>query len=168
MLKFLFSRIPPETGWPNILLVDDDNDIRTVTSLVLLTNQLGTVHEAATGQQGLHMARQQRPDIILLDIGLPDMGGETVLQLLKADPWTCEIPVILFTAYSNEQRRLRTLPVAGLVLKPFQPETLCDLVRRTLANKSPALGFGSGVIPAARKTPHGSPFAASAISSICQ
>ena len=131
MLKYLFSRIPQDMGRPNILLVDDDRDIRTVTSLVLMTSGIGNVHEASSGREGLEMARRQRPDVILLDMKLPDMGGETVLQLLKADPWTQEIPVVLFTANAKASH-LRNLAVAGIVLKPFHPVELCDVIRRAL------------------------------------
>ena len=151
MLKFLLNRIPEDAARPTILLIDDDRDIRTVTGLVLLTSNLGKVLEAASGQEGLDMARQQRPDVILLDIGLPDMGGDIVLQLLKADPWTRDIPVVLFTAYANELRRLRALPVADIVLKPFQPELLCDTVRRAIRS-TPAPGT---VALPPRKRPHG-------------
>ena len=131
MLNFL-SRTPATPARPNILLVDDDRDIRTVTNLVLMTNGLGTALEAATGQEGLTMARQHRPDVILLDFKLPDLSGERVLQSLKADPRTRDIPVVFFTAHAMERNLLRALPVAGLVLKPFQPQELCDVVRRAV------------------------------------
>ncbi len=136
MLKFLLNRIPQVTARPNILMIDDDCDIRTVTSLVLLTNGMGVVHEAANGQEGLERARQQRPDVILLDFKLPDMSGETVLQLLKADPWTKDIPVVFFTAHASERHLLRQLPIAGLVLKPFHPFELCETIRRAMKGET--------------------------------
>ncbi len=135
MLKYLFSRIPEDLALPNILLVDDDRDIRTVTSLVLLTSGIGNVYEASSGNEGLEMARRQRPDIILLDMKLPDMGGDTVLQVLKTDPWTQEIPVVLFTA-SARASQLRHLPVAGIILKPFHPPELCEVIRQTLGREN--------------------------------
>ena len=131
MLNFL-SRTPATPARPIILLVDDDRDIRTVTNLVLMTNGLGTALEAATGQEGLTMARQHRPDVLLLDFKLPDLSGERVLQSLKADPRTRDIPVVFFTAHAMERHQLRALPVAGLILKPFQPRELCDVVRRAI------------------------------------
>lgn len=133
MLRYLLNRIPDPVARPNILLIDDDRDIRTVTSLVLLTNGLGEVHEAGSGQEGLEAARQNRPDVILLDFKLPDMNGETVLHLLKADPWTRDIPVIFFTAHASERHLLRQLPIAGLMLKPFHPFELCEKVRSALS-----------------------------------
>ena len=148
MLKFLFSRIPEDKTRPNILLIDDDRDIRTVTSLVLITSGLGGVREATCGREGLEMARQGRPDVILLDMKLPDIGGETVLQLLKADPWTRDVPVVLFTANAKHEH-LRSLPVADVVLKPFHPPQLCEVIRRALGRNAHA------GLP--RKPPHTAP-----------
>jgi CheY-like chemotaxis protein len=136
MLNFL-SRIPAVPARPTILLVDDDRDIRTVTNLVLMTSGLGTALEAGTGQEGLDMARQHRPDVILLDFKLPDLSGERVLDALRSDPGTRAIPVVLFTAHAMERQQLRALPVAGLVLKPFHPQELCEVVRKAIRNAGP-------------------------------
>ena len=77
MLKFLLSRIPQEKRTRKILLIDDDRDIRTVTELVLMTRSAGTFFEAGSGQEGLAVAQEHRPDLILLDIVLPDFSGES-------------------------------------------------------------------------------------------
>ena len=135
MLKFLFSRIPERISQPKILLVDDDRDIRTITNLVLLTHNLGEVVEASSGQEGIDAARAERPDVILLDLQMPDMNGETVLQLLRTDPWTRDIPVVLFTASTRDQKRLRKLDVNNIVLKPFHPEHLCNVIRGILESQ---------------------------------
>jgi CheY-like chemotaxis protein len=58
------------------------------------------------------------------------------LQLLRADPWTRDIPVILFTAFAGDPDRLRALRVSDIVLKPFQAQTLCEVIRRALASRS--------------------------------
>ena len=136
MLKFLFSRIPEDIAQPKILLIDDDRDIRTVTNLVLLTQGMGNVVEASTGREGIETARMHRPNAILLDMKLPDLSGETVLQLLRADPWTRDIPVILFTAFAADLDRLRALGATDIVVKPFHPHKLCDVIRRALGSRS--------------------------------
>jgi CheY-like chemotaxis protein len=82
------------------------------------------------------MAREHQPDVILLDFKLPDLSGERVLQSLKADPRTRDIPVVFFTAHAMNRHLLRALPIAGLVLKPFQPQELCDVVRRAIKGVS--------------------------------
>ncbi len=135
MLKFLMGRIPQDANKPQILLIDANPDIRTVTSLWLETRGFGATLEAASADAGLSLARRHRPAAILLDLQLPDMRGEIALHLLKADPWTRGIPVILFTAPQKKQW-LETLPVAGIVLKPFQPEYLCEIVRRALSTNA--------------------------------
>lgn len=147
MLKFLLSRIPDDMApRPNILLIDDDRDIRTVTNLVLMTSGLGLVQEASSGREGLAMAQKQRPDVILLDMKLPDIGGEAVLKLLKTDPWTRDIPVVLFTA-NPKQNQLRSLPVADVILKPFHPPELCAAIRGALhRNTATAAGLPRNTI----------------------
>jgi CheY-like chemotaxis protein len=132
MLKFLFSRIPEDIAQPKILLIDDDHDIRTITNLVLLTQGMGNVVETSTGREGIEAARTYRPNAILLDMRLPDLSGETVLQLLRADPWTRDIPVILFTAFAGDLDRLRTLGATDIVVKPFHPKKMCDAIGRAL------------------------------------
>jgi CheY-like chemotaxis protein len=132
MLKFLLSRIPEEPVRAKVLLVDDDRDVRTLTGMVLATRGVGTVYEAATGREGLRLAREQQPDLILLDVGLPDISGETVLQLLRVDPLTQHIPVVFFTGSAEGYSRLRALPASEVVLKPFHPERLCALLERTM------------------------------------
>jgi CheY-like chemotaxis protein len=134
MLNFLFRRIPQEPVRAKVLLVDDDRDIRTVTSMVLSTRGIGTVHEAGTGREGLRLAREHQPDLILLDVVLPDISGETVLQLLRVDPLTQHIPVVFFTASTEGYSRLRTLPACDVVLKPFDPERLCAIAERAMRN----------------------------------
>jgi CheY-like chemotaxis protein len=136
MLKFLFSRIPEDIAQPTILLIDDDRDIRTVTNLVLLTQGMGNIVEASTGREGIEAARTHRPNAILLDMKLPDLSGETVLQLLRADPWTRDIPIILFTAFAGDLTRLRALRATDIVVKPFHPQRLCDVIRRALGSRS--------------------------------
>jgi CheY-like chemotaxis protein len=136
MLKFLFSRIPEDIAQPKILLIDDDRDIRTITNLVLLTQGMGNVAEASTGREGIEAARTYRPNAILLDMRLPDLSGETVLQLLRADPWTRDIPVILFTAFAGDLDRLRTLGATDIVVKPFHPQKMCDVIGRALRSRS--------------------------------
>lgn len=137
MLDFLFSRIPEEPVRRKVLLVDDDRDIRTVTSMVLATRGVGAVHEAATGREGLELARSQQPDLILLDIALPDISGETVVQLLRVDPLTRDIPIVFFTASLDGLRRMQELRVAAVVLKPFDPQQLCSLLERVMRTPRP-------------------------------
>src|SRR5258705_13831622 len=83
-----------------ILIVEDNPDGREI--VVLYVRSLGyEVFEAATGIEGLDQARAIHPDLILMDLVLPEMPGHEVIARLKADPSTREIPVIVLTALSR-------------------------------------------------------------------
>jgi len=88
-----------------ILLVDDSKFLRLATERAL-TRAGYTVHTAADGAQALQMAREQPPDLILLDMLLPGMTGPDVLKALKKEAATAAIPVVVFTGLSkiNAQR----------------------------------------------------------------
>lgn len=134
MLTLLFRSKVVKMAKPKILLIEDDHDIRLVTGVSLEIGGVGELLEASTGLDGVEMARTQLPDVILLDLRLSDMSGDSVLRLLKGDPLTAEIPVILFTGFAGDLDSLKGLHVADLVLKPFHPQWLCTVIRRTLAS----------------------------------
>jgi len=90
-----------------LLLVDDDQTCRYVFKQLLSDTNL-TVIEAATGREGSHLAEVEQPDCIVLDLDLPEMSGAEVLSLLKSNPTTNQIPVIINTSQplETEQRRV--------------------------------------------------------------
>ena len=85
-----------------------------------------TVCEASGGLEGLALARQERPDAILLDVMMPGMDGRAVLLALSADPMTAAIPVIFITASvePDAMSALKALGAKGVIAKPFDPMTL--------------------------------------------
>jgi CheY-like chemotaxis protein len=93
------------------------------------------VDTALGGQAGLEKAASLSPDLILLDIMMPDLDGWQVLQRLKSGEATRDIPVVIFTAYEVSRGREGLLErgAVGLVQKPFEPEELIDIVRRNVA-----------------------------------
>jgi CheY-like chemotaxis protein len=109
-----------------VLLVEDDEDIRTVGELAL--GRVGglEVRTAASGQEALDIACAEPPDVILLDVMMPGMDGPEVLQRLRENPGTREVPVVFLTAkaHRDEIARLRALGVAGVLTKPFDPMAL--------------------------------------------
>jgi two-component system, OmpR family, response regulator len=113
----------------NILVVDDDPDIRRLAALAL--ERLGgfRVSVAASGAEALEVARQQPPDVVLLDVSMPGADGPETLLALRSNPATSRLPVIFFTATSSESEadRLRALGAVGVVPKPFD---FADLPRR--------------------------------------
>lgn len=84
-----------------VLLVDDDEDILSIFSTALTKEGFETV-SATTGQDGLNKAKEEKPDLILLDQVLPDISGNDILKTLKQQDETKAIPVILLSNFSQE------------------------------------------------------------------
>ena len=117
-----------------ILIIDDEYDIRAVAQLTLKTVAGWDVLIAASGAEGLRQAADEQPDVILLDVMMPDMDGIETFQALQANPATQSIPVILMTAkvQASEQRRFAELGVTGIIPKPFKAMKLPGQIAKTL------------------------------------
>jgi DNA-binding response OmpR family regulator len=111
-----------------ILLVEDDVELRSMFR-VALTAEGFHVRGAGTGMEAIARIEADPPDLIILDLGLPDIDGYTVLDELKADPRRNAIPVMVVTG----RTLLPLFPVACLVRKPIAPDDLVRLVRNCLA-----------------------------------
>ena len=110
-----------------VLVIDDEASVRSIMRRFLLREGLA-VDEASSGEAGLRMARETRPDAITLDVMMPGMDGWAVLAALKADPELCDIPVIMLTIV--EDRRMGfALGASEYLTKPIDREQL----RRVLA-----------------------------------
>src|SRR5450830_1441252 len=139
-LETLMTTFPraPETrpAAPVVLLVEDQR-----INLILLRGLLSPAYqvlEAESGAQGLALAAADpRPDLILLDIMMPDLDGYEVLRRLRSDPVTCEIPVIFVTAMTdeNDERVGLTLGAVDYLTKPFRSPILLARVRTQLELK---------------------------------
>ncbi len=121
-----------------ILLVDDDRDFVEATSVVL--ESVGDVEIAYGGNEGLAKARAGKPDLIILDVIMPDEDGFAVCQKLKADPDLASIPVMMLTSLPDElgtegvPRGIRR--AEDYVEKPVKPSELLKRVNRFLAERS--------------------------------
>lgn len=96
--------------FPSVLIVDDVEDARRLIRRILQAQGNYTIHEATNGRQALELARRILPDLIILDLMMPEMDGFTVLDALKSEPNTAPIPVIVVTAKAltpEEKERLR-------------------------------------------------------------
>jgi CheY-like chemotaxis protein len=122
----------------NVLLVDDDPDIRSIGRLSLESVGGWTVLQAASGAEALDIARRSPPDVILLDVMMPGMDGPATLAALRADPDTARIPVIFITArlQPNDLGHYMSLGVAGVIPKPFDPMRLAGEVRAMVEGDS--------------------------------
>ena len=117
-----------------VLVIDDEDPIRLLCRVNLEAE--GTrVLEAANGNVGLELAREERPDAILLDVMMPGLDGWTVAERLLEDEATRRIPIIFLTARADVRDRARGLGSGGLdyITKPFNPLELAPLVRDLLA-----------------------------------
>ena len=116
-----------------IMIVDDDPDLRQALRLRLRANKYETVN-AVDGYSAIAMAYKERPDLIILDLGLPAGDGFVVLDRLQKDDKLSAIPVIVLTArdpQANERRVLRA-GAAAFFQKPADNAELMDVIRATL------------------------------------
>ncbi len=117
-----------------VLVIDDEPPIRLLCRVNLEAEGM-TVLEAADGPNGLDVAKEERPDVILLDVMMPGLDGWSVAERLLEDDRTSDIPIIFLTARAEFRDRARGLDIGGVeyVTKPFNPVELAPLVRDLLA-----------------------------------
>jgi CheY-like chemotaxis protein len=112
------------------LVIDDDRDLLNLIRRTLEFTAGWEVRAAASGAAGIELARAAPPDVILVDVMMPEMDGYEVCRRLKADPATAGVPIVLLTARRElDQGRLDGAGAAGVVFKPFEPGDLARQVR---------------------------------------
>ena len=121
-----------------VLVIDDESDVLLLCR-VNLEHEGHEVLVAPDGEQGIELARTQRPDVIVLDLMMPHRDGYDVLGELTGDVGTREIPVLILTARTRREDRVRgwRAGAAGYLTKPFIPATLTADVAR-LERMTPA------------------------------
>lgn len=120
-----------------VLIVEDNDDNRAIYSTYLSHFGLRVV-EAIDGEQGLALARDVRPDLILMDVSIPVVDGLEATRRLKADPATTNIPVIILTAHALASDRKLAFDAGadGYLAKPAEPRAVMAEVNRILANRA--------------------------------
>jgi two-component system alkaline phosphatase synthesis response regulator PhoP len=116
-----------------VLVIDDEAPIRLLCRVNLEAEGMDVI-EAADGPTGLEQARENTPDVVLLDVMMPGLDGWRVAEQLLQDDRTSEIPIIFLTARAEFRDRARGLDIGGVdyVTKPFNPLELAPLVRDLL------------------------------------
>ena len=116
-----------------VLVIDDEAPIRLLCRVNLEAEGMDVI-EAADGPSGVERARDEEPDVILLDVMMPGLDGWGVAEALLEDDETEEIPIIFLTARAEFRDRARGLDIGGVdyITKPFNPVELAPLVRDLL------------------------------------
>jgi two-component system phosphate regulon response regulator PhoB len=130
-----------------ILVIEDEADLREVLEYNL-TREGHRVHVASTGADGLRLAREQRPELVLLDLMLPDMSGTSVCKALKKEALTRDVHVIMVTAKGEEIDRVVGFELGAddYVVKPFSVRELLlrigAVMRRRDTSEADFVEFG--------------------------
>lgn len=135
------------TSKPHILVIDDENQILRALRTIL-GQQNYQVTSIGTGEEGLALATAIQPDMIILDLGLPDISGVEVCKRLRL--WT-DLPIVILSAHDNEAEKVEALDAGAddYLTKPFGVDELLARVRVALRHRSKAVGAKSSVISAA-------------------
>lgn len=120
-----------------ILAVDDESDLLELMRfhLVRAGHEVAT---AANGWEAIDAVRLNRPDIILLDLMLPDLDGFGVCEMLRRDPATATIPIVIISAWASSDSRHLGLELGALdyITKPFSPKELVSRVNQLMLSRA--------------------------------
>lgn len=122
-----------DSGKKTVLIVDDEDHVRSLLNRIL-SNSFNVI-EALDGQQAVDIAQSEHPDAILMDIMMPKMNGDVACHIIKSDPATSDIPVIMLTALDYDLNRKLSLDVMGAndyITKPFEPQALLGTINKFL------------------------------------
>ena len=137
----------------SILIIDDEEDVKEIAQMGLEMAADWNVLTASTGKEGLILAKDNQPEVILLDLMMPEWDGKETLKQLKGDRYTVAIPVILMTAktqsaiaelvvlkdtatHKDIASELTELDLAGVITKPFRPLELSEQITKILNQAS--------------------------------
>ncbi len=126
----------------HLVYVEDEQEMIDLVRLILSRRGF-EVLGANGGREGLDLIKQRLPDLVLLDLMMPDMDGWDVYQQMKADEATRDIPVIVVTAKAQSIDKVLGLHIAKVddyISKPFSPQELVDSVEKVLSKRQPAAG----------------------------
>ena len=121
---------------PVILVVDDDVDLSGIIRLILTSAGFDT-HVANSGQEALDWLTANRPDLVLLDLMMPDINGFTILRKMRANEPTKQLPIVVLTAKAEQETRdeTRSMGADEFLTKPINANSLIDHVKRALAGR---------------------------------
>ncbi|CAM8626674.1 CheY FOG, CheY-like receiver [Comamonadaceae bacterium] len=130
-----------------ILSVEDTAGIRRLIRMTL--EYMGfQVLEAADGEEGLSMAREHRPDLVLMDVRMPGVSGLTACEVMRSDPELRAIPVVMLSSAGGADDIAAGLEsgAKAYLVKPFQPVELIELVTRLIEEADPHFAATPGIV----------------------
>jgi len=121
---------------PSVLYVEDNEYNRKIVRQ-LLSRTTYRLREAADGESALGMVREERPDLVLMDVQLPKMSGLDVTRALRTDPATADVPIIVVTSFalSGDDQRALAAGASAYIAKPYSPRELLALIQQFLADR---------------------------------
>jgi len=116
------------------VLYVEDNEYNRKIVRQLLSRTSYRLLEAPDGETAIALVRQDRPDLVLMDVQLPRMSGLDVTRVLRAEPATADIPIIVVTSFalSGDDQRAMAAGASGYLAKPYSPRDLLALIRKFL------------------------------------
>jgi two-component system cell cycle response regulator DivK len=114
------------------ILYVEDNELNRKMLRHLLRGTSYRLIEAPDGEAGMVMAREQLPDLILMDVQLPKISGIEVIRTLRAELSTADTPIIAITSFalSGDEQRAKEAGASAYLAKPYSPFTLLDMIRK--------------------------------------
>jgi two-component system cell cycle response regulator DivK len=122
---------------PTVLYVEDNEYNRKIVRQ-LLSRTTYRLQEAADGEAALAMVREERPDLVLMDVQLPKTSGLELTRLLRDDPATATLPIIVVTSFalSGDDRKAMAAGASAYLAKPYSPRELLALIRKFLPEEA--------------------------------
>lgn len=121
---------------PRVLYIEDNTDNRMLVRRILMASDIDfVVQDAESAHKGIEIALKQAPDLILMDLSMPDMDGLTATRFIRTIPELCDIPIVALTANAMDSDRDRSLEAGcdGYIKKPIDvdkfPEDLLNFLR---------------------------------------
>jgi CheY-like chemotaxis protein len=117
---------------PKILVVDDDQPILTLMQNLLREYKFDTIL-ADSGHAALDQVRSERPDLILLDMKMPNMSGEEAIRAIRAEPGLDQVPILIVSGEPVTRKEIEAVGADGAVTKPFDLDDLIHQIRSHVA-----------------------------------
>jgi DNA-binding response OmpR family regulator len=132
----LVIRMTMNTKKFTVLVIDNEQSICKLVSRILSETEFNVLH-AFNGRKGIHMAREHKPDVILLDIMMPNIDGFMTGKIFKRTISTKDIPIIFLSGKKTKQDIHLALQAGGsdYIVKPFSPDDLLKRIRRIVASR---------------------------------